>query len=408
MDMNFASLPFDEAMDYFRQKVNLPTERWTDLWEGMHSRAFVVAGAMKGELLSDLRAAIDKAIAEGTTITDFRKAFDDTVKRNGWSYRGSRGWRTGVIFNTNLRVAYSAGHYRQMTDPDVLKARPYWRYIGGLSEHPRPLHRSWSGTVLPADDPWWDTHFTPNGWGCKCKVVSHSRPEIERDGLKVSDKAPDDGFYEWTDKETGEVVKVPNGIDPGWAYNPGKAAWGQRLAEETMSSWKAQGANAWERLTPGNWETYGRPEKAPAVKAKKALDYGIERSVKGMEGALKGILGGEERIFSFKEGSFRHDVLVNAKSLASHLEPGRAAYLPLLPETLDDPYEVWMSFERHKGTGKVILRQRIIKVLKAGKEKGLLVVTNSVNGIMEAWTLIPVNETEYLNRQRIGKLIWKK
>ena len=126
--MRFASVPFKEAIDFFRQKVNLPTEKWTDLMNEMHSRAFVVAGAMKSELLSDMRTAIDDAISKGTTITEFRKAFDETVKKHGWDYKGNRGWRTGVIFNTNLRVAWSAGHYKQMTDPDVLKARPYWRY----------------------------------------------------------------------------------------------------------------------------------------------------------------------------------------------------------------------------------------------------------------------------------------
>lgn len=406
--MRFASVPFKEAIAFFQQQVNLPTEKWTDLWEGMHSRAFVVAGAMKSELLSDMRTAIDNAIAKGTTITEFRKAFDETVKKHGWDYKGNRGWRTGVIFNTNIRVAYSAGHYKQMTDPDVLKARPYWRYVGGLSEHPRPLHLAWNGTILPASDPWWDEHFTPNGWGCKCMVVSHSASELLRDGLTVADKAPADGHYDWTDKGTGEVKKIPNGIDPGWAYNPGKAAWGQRLADQTMNDWKTQGANAWERLTPGNWETYGRPERVPPAKAKGALDHGIEQSAPGMEKALKGILDGEKKIFTVKEGSFRHDILVNAKTLASHLPADRAAYLPLLPETLNDPYEVWMSFERHKGTGKVVLRQRIIKVLQVGKDKGMLGVTNSVNGIMEAWTMVPMDELGYLNKQRVGRLIYKK
>jgi len=223
MTAEFKSLPFDEAIKFFRQKVNLSTKTWTDIWQSMHDRSFVVAGAMKDELIQDLRAAIDKALAEGTTIEDFRKSFDETVKKNGWSYKGERGWRTGVIFNTNLRTSYAAGHYKQMTDPDVLTARPYWKYIGGLSENPRPLHLQWNGTILPADDPWWDTHYPPNGWGCKCEVVSVSGSEMKRDGEKMS-RRPDNGTYEWVDKKTGEVHDVPYGIDPGWAYNPGKVS----------------------------------------------------------------------------------------------------------------------------------------------------------------------------------------
>lgn len=159
------SLTFDEAIKFFRQKVNLPTRTWKDIWQRMHARAFVVAGVMKAELLTDFRQAIDKAIADGTTLAEFRKDFDNIVARHGWSYKGSRGWRTNVIFEANIRTAYSAGRYNQMTDPDVLKSRPYWEYRHGDSINPRQLHLKWHGTVLRADDPWWQTHYTPNGWG---------------------------------------------------------------------------------------------------------------------------------------------------------------------------------------------------------------------------------------------------
>ncbi len=159
------ALPFEEAIEYFRRKVNLPTRTWRDLWEGMHSRAFVVAGAMKSELLSDLRAAVDRGISEGTTLREFRDSFTDIVQRHGWKYKGGKAWRTAVIFNTNLSVAYHSGHYKQMTDPDVLKARPLWRYVASSSADPRPEHMRWYNVVLPADDPWWQTHYPPNGWG---------------------------------------------------------------------------------------------------------------------------------------------------------------------------------------------------------------------------------------------------
>ena len=101
----YQSLPFRESIQFFRQKLNLPTRAWTDIWEGMHSRAFVVAGAVQTELLTDFRTAIDKAIVDGTTLQEFRKDFDKIVNRHGWSYKGGRGWRSRVIYETNLRTA---------------------------------------------------------------------------------------------------------------------------------------------------------------------------------------------------------------------------------------------------------------------------------------------------------------
>ncbi len=242
-------LPFAEAIKYFQDKVNLPTKRWNDLLRGMHTRAFTVAGAMRGDLLADLRDAVEKGLTEGTTLDEFKRDFDQIVSRYGWDYKGGRDWRTGVIFNTNMRTAYLAGRYKQMTDPDVLSARPYWMYDAVNDNRTRPEHRAWDGLVLPADDPWWNTHYPPNGWGCRCSVRSLSERDLARLGLNVG-KSPDDGVKEWVDKVTGEVHEIPKGIDPGWDYNVGKAAWGERLSDEVMAAWKAQGEKVYERLTP--------------------------------------------------------------------------------------------------------------------------------------------------------------
>lgn len=220
------SLPFDEAIAFFKQKLNISTRRWTDLWKKMHDRGFMVAGAMKEDLLADLRAAIEKALVEGTTLETFRKEFDGMVEKYGWKYVGGRAWRTDIILNTNIRTAYSAGRYKQMIDPELLESRPLWEYRHGDSRVPRPLHLSWHGLILPADDPWWKTHYPPNGWGCKCKVFALGERALEKTGKSGSDQAPDNGTYEWIDKKTGEVHTIPKGIDPGWDYLPGET-WAQ-------------------------------------------------------------------------------------------------------------------------------------------------------------------------------------
>ena len=216
------SLPFAEQLDFFRRKLNLPSERWDDIWQAAHDRAFVVAGAMKADLLDDLRSAVGKAVAEGTALAQFRKDFRTIVARHGWTgwtgegTRGGEAWRTRIIYETNLRTSHAAGRWRQLTDPELLAHRPYWRYVHSDSVlHPRPHHKRWGDLrlTLRHDHPFWRTHFPPNGWGCRCRVVAVTGP---REGDATEPPAGWDARSE----KTG----APLGIDRGWAYAPGEGA----------------------------------------------------------------------------------------------------------------------------------------------------------------------------------------
>lgn len=230
--------PFQEQVDFFRQKLNLPTEAWDDIWQEAHDRAFVVAGAMKADLLDDLRQAVDKAISQGTSLETFRKDFAAIVGKHGWQgwtgegTPGGFAWRTRVIYETNLRSSYAAGRWHQLNDPGLAKLMPYWRYVHNESVlHPRPLHQAWGASrlTLPRDHPFWKTHFPPNGWGCRCRVTAVPAPR------KGDATEPPDG---WDVPEgTG---KLP-GIDKGWSYAPG----GDRF-EELRKLAAAKAA----RLTP--------------------------------------------------------------------------------------------------------------------------------------------------------------
>jgi hypothetical protein len=402
---NYGSLPFQEQIAFYRDKVNLPTAAWTDIWEGMHSRAFVVAGAMKADLLTDLRGAVDKAISQGTTLQQFRKDFDQVVATHGWAYNGGRGWRTRVIYDTNLRQSYNAGRYQQMQQ--VTRTRPYWRYRHNDSvEHPRPEHQAWDSKILRHDDPWWDTHYPQNAWGCHCFVETLSDRDLKRLGKDGPDEAPP---IVWEEKTVGtrgpspRTVQVPQGIDPGFAYNPGKAAWGQQLSEDAMNTWRAQGRDAWETLTPGVPATYGRPAHIPFDKPKAKLGRHY-RDQDEVVAALREQLGGEEKVYNV--GGM--PVLINAEALGSHIDVNRSEFLPLLEDALADPFEVWTTFERHKGSGRYVLRLRIIKAvaLPGRADKGLTLVANASRGMLEALTFIPMSRVKEIQKRRQGMLIY--
>jgi uncharacterized protein with gpF-like domain len=218
----YGSLEFNEAVEYFQNKVNVPTEEWTDVVKEAHDIAFTVAGVTEGEMLADFNEAIDSAIVDGTTLEQFRKAFDSIVEQSGWEYEGERDWRTWVIYDTNMRQSYNAGREQQMQNPQLRKRRPYGQYIHGNPKEPREEHLAWDGKVVPLDDPWWQTHSPSNGWGCTCKKFMLSDADVERLGLVVESGGdlPYSGTSVFTDKN-GVTHEVPEGVDYGFDYTPG-------------------------------------------------------------------------------------------------------------------------------------------------------------------------------------------
>lgn len=128
------------------------------------------------------------------------------------------------VFRTNLQTAYSVGRYQQMTRPEVLRRRPYWQYDAVMDERTRPTHRALHGKVFRADHPFWDKWYPPNGYRCRCTVISLSEEQVRRMGLAVEEATP-----EWVERPDG--VPQPLLPDRGWDHNPGKVAWEPDLSQ---------------------------------------------------------------------------------------------------------------------------------------------------------------------------------
>jgi Phage Mu protein F like protein len=198
---NAEQLPFSEAIDYLADKLNLDTDTWIDGQGLVQQVAFTVAGA-KGAILQDIRTQVDRAINQGISIADFAKRFDQIADSyvDNWQLKGDRAWRGQLIYSQNLRQAYGAGRYRQLTEPSTLKSRPFWQYVHGDSRVPRPTHLAMDKKVFPAGS---INSHSPFGFNCRCQIFSLSQRDIDREGLTVEDVS---------DFEA----------DPGFNYLPGK------------------------------------------------------------------------------------------------------------------------------------------------------------------------------------------
>jgi SPP1 gp7 family putative phage head morphogenesis protein len=226
----------DEAIAWFTSKGYRISFDWRDVWKQEHARAFTVAKATQKDILDDIRAAVTRALKNGETLANFRKELRPTLQEKGWWGEKEQvdpvtgetklvqlgsARRLRVIYETNLRQAQAAGRWERIERQK--ERRPYARYVCLLDGNERPAHRAWHGTILPVDHPWWDTHAPPNGWGCRCSMQQLSDRDLQRFGYSVSDAAPPSRNRAWVNERTGKRILVPEGIDPGFDYNPGKA-----------------------------------------------------------------------------------------------------------------------------------------------------------------------------------------
>jgi hypothetical protein len=220
----YGSLPFDEQIQFLQRK--LPSVDYAQVRQAAHDQAFVVAGGHRLDMVSDIHAVLNRNLREGDTLERFREDFYAVLDHYGWQPEGGRDWRSRVIYETNLRTSYAAGRYQQLQA--VKEDRPFWMYVHSDAViTPRPEHEAWDGLVLSADDPWWQTHYPPNGWGCQCGVRALNQRDLDRLGKSGPDQAPPLNERQIVHK--GERVSVPEGIDAGWNYAPGRSAFEQQV-----------------------------------------------------------------------------------------------------------------------------------------------------------------------------------
>ena len=231
----FATAP-EEVIRYFREKRSLPSFDWRDVAPQEHAFSWTVAKSMEHDILDDIRAAVDDAIVNRTPYEAFADSLTPILQQKGWWGRriqtdprddmpkvvqlGSPR-RLRTIYWANTMTAHAAGEWER-TERNK-RFLPFLLYTLSRAERRRPEHEGWVGIILPVDDPWWDTHYPPNGWGCLCGVRQISEREARRLGWTDGMTGPQVIMRPWKNRRSGETVMVPLGIDPGWATNPGKA-----------------------------------------------------------------------------------------------------------------------------------------------------------------------------------------
>lgn len=281
----FSDKPSPEVSAYLREKSLRPAFRYSEVWAQEHAHAFTVAKAVQADVLETLKEAVQHAIDKGVPYETWARDLKPELQRLGWwgpvdmtdpatgevkarELGSPRRLRT--IFDANLRSARAAGQWeRGQRTKAVL---PFYLYQLGPSIRHRDEHAAREGMVRPVDDPVWLTWFPPNGWGCKCWLRQITRREAERRGISEPFEAPLVPWKRRRDDGSTEVVQVPQGIDPGWANNPGLSRTQtlmtnltDRLDRAGEKSARALMTGFWSGSTPAALTGFGQRVFAPAA-----------------------------------------------------------------------------------------------------------------------------------------------
>lgn len=254
-------------MAYLKAKGYAITWNWQEMLDQAHDQSFTVAKAMRLDLLSDIRGALETALQEGQTLKQFIADLQPVLESQGWWGQqvivDSEGVgelvqlgsprRLKTIYQTNLQSAYMAGRKAEMEQ--TTETHPYWMYVAILDGKTRPSHRALHGQVFRHDDPIWSAIFPPNGFNCRCRVVALTEAAVKRRGLKVvssEGRMFTETVETGTDKRTGEIRTAPvTGIrttdaagkaitfrtDPGFNHAPG-AGLADMLKRKQAAAWE--------------------------------------------------------------------------------------------------------------------------------------------------------------------------
>ncbi|MFQ5585467.1 MAG: phage minor head protein [Thermodesulfobacteriota bacterium] len=417
VETTLTPLPMKEAEEFWRDKVKLSPSEFAKLSAEAQVRAFAVSGIARGGELDTVFTAMNRAISKGVSFSEFQRDAAAVFERRGWV--GKRAWRIDNLFRTNIQTAYHVGRFEQIRA--VKKTRPYLQYDAVNDSRTRPTHAALDGKVFPADHPFWNRWYPPNGFRCRCGVTTLSEDDVREEGLKVETRDPTGRLIEPVDPVTG--AKLPARAlmpDKGFSYHPGKTVWGGFVQEESAG---------------GKWETLPGLKKAADYSHKPLKDVGIAsipdidetRFLPGGKGdafynkEFKKLYG-EETVLKDSVGdpviltlrSFLEDKGVGVREAWKFSKAGHGESIPLLKEMIENPYEIWLAPQRNSA-GKIRLTKRYISLWKTPDKKrvGGFMVFEVERGVFQGVTsFIPLKKGKpdlgYLERRREGVLLRRK
>lgn len=160
-------LPPEQAIEYFDRKKIVRKKEFNLLSKEARQGAFTVGGVYKDDVLRGFKSEIDTALRSGATQQQTVKRFKDIL--GGAGHRELGEFHLETVFRTNMQTAYGVGRRHAMEG--VSDVFPFWEYHTVGDDRVRPRHTALEGMILPANNSFWQSHYPPWDFNCRCSAV---------------------------------------------------------------------------------------------------------------------------------------------------------------------------------------------------------------------------------------------
>lgn len=165
-------MPPKEAIYYFKAKKIVRKKEFNKLTREAKSAAFTVSRVYKDDVLKGFKQELHDALDQGRTQAQTIKRFHEIL--SGASHKQLGNFHLETVFRTNMQTSYGVGRRRALeeTKDDL----PFWTYHAVMDDRTRPRHAALNGLLLPADHEFWEEHYPPWGFNCRCAVTATFEP----------------------------------------------------------------------------------------------------------------------------------------------------------------------------------------------------------------------------------------
>ena len=182
-----------DALRYARERNIILADEFYSLDLNTRQYAGTVSRLAAVEQIKTVLDLVNKSLEDGSTFQDFKKQ----VEAKGIELSEHH---LANVYRTNMQNAYAHGRWQQQQSNK--ESRSYLKYTAINDSRTRPTHLALDAVIRHIDDPFWQTHYPPNGYQCRCSVLAITEKQALRSGITADDQLP------------------TNVVDNGWSFSP--------------------------------------------------------------------------------------------------------------------------------------------------------------------------------------------